>query len=90
LIEIDKNHHKLTNEVSEVLIIGYDNQKAPKVSKGENKGKILTNYNIVTYIKNIGRYYGSKLKEKHDIIEADNIIIILQNDHHGILGIKKL
>lgn len=72
-------HSSQAQENADIVVIGYDNEKTTKVTRGENSGEEITNANIVQYIKTIGTYNGEKVSIEGEIPKTDNVIVILQN-----------
>lgn len=86
-----KPHSPGQKEDADIVIIGYDRKKHTKITRGENSGESLTNVNVVRYIKNIGKYNGSKIDLKSDIPDTDDFVVILQNSgQKEIIGVGVL
>ena len=88
-VQVDLLPHFVEQEVSaDIVIIGYNLERATKVTRGENSGELLNNSNIVQYINKIGKYEGGEISVTTDIPDTDKFVVILQKSRQKeIIGV---
>ena len=66
---------------ADVWVIVYDRKHVTEVPSGENKGKTLSNFNVVRDMRSVGKWEGVPLEIKHDVGTLDdnqNCAVIVQ------------
>ncbi|MBL6931381.1 MAG: DUF1223 domain-containing protein [Rhodospirillales bacterium] len=73
---------------ADVYMVVFDNEHVTKVKKGENRGKTITNRNVVRALKHIGTWQGEAVSISSPLDESgDACAVIVQSRTSGaILG----
>ena len=70
----------------DVLVVGFDDQHATSVGRGENSGRMLTEVNVVRSIARAGRWDGKPLHLALATPKGERIAVILQTTAGAILA----
>ena len=77
---------------ADIWLVTFLDKRSTKVSRGENSGRELTDYNIVRTLKRIGRWNGEAMEMTLPLDESgdDGCAVLLQTaDRGAILGAAK-
>jgi hypothetical protein len=73
----------------DIWLVTYDEEKTTAIPRGENAGKTLTEYNIVSGVWRLGDWNGQPISTQVAVkdleITADNAVIMLQEKGQGVI-----
>ena len=73
----------------DIWLVTYDDEKTTAIPRGENAGKTLTEYNIVSGVWRLGDWNGEPVSADYTLkelkIAADNAVILLQEKGQGAI-----
>ena len=86
IIDVDR-----LEELTDLHVVSYKDRVTTKVTRGENRGKTITNRNVVTKIDSYPVSWGATQAVEVPKPKRDNIVILIQGQKTGrIFGVKRL
>lgn len=73
-----------------ILLVGFDHQRVTPIGRGENRGRTLTESNIVRSVRDLGAWSGAALDLSQKTPEGEDAAVILQAEDGRILGAARL
>lgn len=93
--DINISSNTQTSAIFDIWLISYDNTATTKVARGENRGRTLTNANIVRSLDHVGQWSQNgfsnfRFQANWEHI-PDTIVVLVQEPRNGrIIGAKQI
>ena len=75
---------------AKIVLVGYDPQHRTAVGRGENRGRSLTESNIVRSIRAVGEWTGAPVSLSVDSAPGDRTAVLLEAPDGTIVGASRL